>query len=77
MRESYQLETSHLFVCLFVLSVWVFLLACMLTYPFVCLVLTETRREHQIPGTGITNTCELTSGIWELNPGPFGRAASS
>lgn len=35
----------------------------------VCLLLSETRRGHQIPGMGIRNICELTSECWELNPG--------
>lgn len=35
----------------------------------VCLLLSETRRGHQVPGMRIRNICELTSGCWELNPG--------
>ena len=29
------------------------------------------RRGRQIPGTGVTDSCELPCGCWELNPGPL------
>jgi hypothetical protein len=31
----------------------------------------EERKEHQIPGTGATDGCELPCGCWELNLGPL------
>lgn len=36
-----------------------------------CLVPKEARREHQSPGTGVTNSCDLSFGCWELNLGPL------
>ena len=35
------------------------------------LVSEEARRGHWIPGTGVTNGCELPCGCWELTPGPL------
>lgn len=34
-----------------------------------CLVTEEAREDDGIPGTGITDVCELPCGCWELNPG--------
>lgn len=31
----------------------------------------EPRRGHRTPGVGIPDGCELPSGLWELNPGPW------
>ena len=43
----------------------------------VLLVLTEARKGHQIPWTGVTDSSEPLCGCWELNPGSFARTASS
>ena len=32
---------------------------------------TEARRGCQIPGTGVTDGCELSCGCWEFNLGPL------
>lgn len=36
-----------------------------------CAVSPEVTRGHQIPRTGFTDGCELSSGFWERNPGPL------
>ena len=35
--------------------------------PYVYLVSMEARRGHWIPGTGVTDGCELLCGSWDLN----------
>jgi hypothetical protein len=40
-------------------------------------IFTETRREHGVPGTGVTNGCEPQCGRWELNPGSSVKAIVS
>ena len=37
----------------------------------VCAVPVEARRGCHIPGTGVTDSCELLCGCWELNLGPL------
>ena len=32
-----------------------------------CLVLTEARERHLIPGMGVTNVCGLAYGYWDLH----------
>lgn len=45
---------------------------CMRVYALhVCLVPVEARKYRQIPGPGLTNDCEPSRGLWELNPGPL------
>ena len=34
-------------------------------------VLIACVRVSDLPRTGITDSCELTGGYWELNPGPL------
>jgi hypothetical protein len=29
----------------------------------------EARKEHQTPGSGVADGCEMPCGCWELNPG--------
>lgn len=53
--------------CFVVLCVGIFCLCVYLCT--LCLVLTETRRGHHTPGTGVTDVCELLCGLWELNLG--------
>lgn len=41
-------------------------LVCMTAHP------RELRRDYQIsPGTQVIDSCEVTCGFWELNPGPL------
>ena len=37
----------------------------------VCLAFEEARRGVRSPGTGITDSCELPCGCWQLNAGPL------
>jgi len=39
-----------------------------LTAVCLCVCLCEGSRS---PGTGVTDSCELSYGCWELNPGPL------
>jgi hypothetical protein len=44
----------------------------------VCLVPLELKEAIKVPETGLTDSCELLGGCWELNPDlPGGRAASA
>lgn len=39
--------------------------------PCSCLAPSEVRRGHEIPGTGVRDSCKLLCGCWELNPSPL------
>lgn len=46
--------------------------ACMyVCVPYVCRMPTKDRRCHQIPRTGVTNSCELLCECWKMNLGPL------
>lgn len=44
--------------------------------PHMRVVPAEARKDFRSSGTGVTDSCELLSGCWELNHGPLEEQAS-
>ena len=56
------------------------ILSFLMTYLFLCYVhlcLACICDGVRAPETGVTDSCELPCGCWELDPGPSGRAVSA